>query len=101
MQELRPKRVPRYRVFLRGKQAKILTELSIVHDRVRKAFDRIRFLSHLSESHLIRQNTVDTLFVQRCQPIQAFELIFFELCHQHFGLSDGQRSVQRGWVLKV
>lgn len=46
-------------------------------------------------THLVSENTVDSLFVQVGEPIKTFELILFERSGEHFGLSDNDISASR------
>lgn len=56
---------------------------------------------YLPKSHFISQDTIDALFVQGCQPIQALKLVFLQLCHEHLGLPYREVVAQRSGVLEV
>lgn len=58
-------------------------------------------LAHLSQTHLIGENPIYTLFIQISEPCQAFELIFFQLSHEHLGLSDRDRISTERRVLEI
>ena len=55
----------------------------------------------LSETHLVGENAIDTLLVERGQPIETLELVFLEGSHEHLRLSDRQLARERCRVLEV
>ena len=57
--------------------------------------------SDLSKTHLICQSTVDTLLIQRTQPVQTLELVLLEGRHKHPGLLDSQLPGEGRGVLEV
>ena len=58
-------------------------------------------VTDLPETHLISEDTIDTLFVKGGQPVQTFELIFFQGGHQHLWLRNGQRTAEGSWILEI
>lgn len=56
---------------------------------------------YLSETHLVGQNTIDTLLVEGSKPVQALQLVLLQSSHQHVRLLDSQLAGQRGRVLEV
>jgi hypothetical protein len=57
--------------------------------------------THLAQTHLVREDTVNALLVQVAQPGKTLELILFELRHEDFGLRDGDRVGTKRWFLEV
>ena len=55
---------------------------------------------YLSQAHLVSQDTVDALLIQRGQPVEAFDLVLFERGHEHLRLSNSELA-QRSGVLEV
>lgn len=58
--------------------------------------DRSENGAYFSQPHLIREDPVDALFVQICQPVETFELVFLELSHEHMRLRNVELSVHQG-----
>jgi len=57
--------------------------------------------AYLAKTHLVCQDTIDTLFVQCCEPVETLQLILLELCNEHLRLRDRQRAHQGRWILEV
>ena len=57
--------------------------------------------THLSETHLVGENTVDTLLVQSSQPVETLQLVLLERGHEHLRLCDGEFASEGRRVLEV
>jgi hypothetical protein len=44
----------------------------------------------LSETHLVGEDTVDTLLIKVAEPSKTLELVLLELRHEHLRLGDGE-----------
>ena len=56
---------------------------------------------HLSKTHLICKNTVDTLLVQSSQPVETLQLVLLERGHEHLRLRDGELASEGRRILEV
>lgn len=57
--------------------------------------------TNLSKTHLVREDTVDTLLVQVGEPGQTLELVLLQLGHEHLGLRDRDAVLAQRRVLEV
>ena len=55
----------------------------------------------LSQTHFVGQDTVDTLFIQITKPCKTFELVLFQLSHEHLWLSDRYRILTKRRILEI